>query len=385
MPLTNTPYGPMEEAEIKAAQDAVLQLCPQPGGEEDALERCLSGERYQRLGPYLIAGPVDGYPETQTQGLTYNDEPDHQQGYKLHVAALPGDAPAILQAVQGALRGADCPLYKVDARVLDERSQPGKFITIYARDPEHLKQLAGKVQTALFENNLGPHNAAIPGRPGQKMSGSGDMEIGGSKLLSMRYGAFCGDRHGNHEEEIWVHDKDNDNTNKAGWVVDNREHDAHNHPCLKAEFDSVANPLDAELKQEWAEKERIRNERRIERQQRQMGKRGAVILDRTTLADSFAQQSAPGYSSTSSSSSSSSSMSATPPAVKDSVYGRRPAPPRPARAMNNNNNQTQIPTVEEVLHRAPPISQEELNQQRSKMGLPPPPHYKPGGGGKAAK
>lgn len=357
MPLIETIYGDIEEGEIQQAREDVALRCP-PVQEDEQPSIRAQGRSFQREGSFLITGPEETYPDTRD--ISNTGAPGHRQGYKIHVAALPTDAAAILDVVNETLQGPQCPWYKVDSNVLDGNTQPGKFITVYAKDPQHLEQQALKLQKALFDRGFGPHKAVTPGGAGCPLLGSGDKEIGSSGLMTMRFGAFMGDKRGNHKKDIWVPDKTG--TGSPGWVKDDRTV-AHNHQSLKADFDHVVTSLDGKLQRQW--------QQMVAQQQEKLEKRGARILPQMVIPDSTTPQAGQ---------------------VKDSMPSRatgvrtRHAAVRfdsPPLAANNNNNQPHEPTVQEMLHRQPLVSQAQLNAQRAKMGLPPPPPSLKGGGGPA--
>jgi hypothetical protein len=120
--------------------------------------------------------------------LTPPDYPFRVQGWKLHVSATQISAPLVLHRVARVLAEDGCAfkfartLEKVGEITgkLADRAQAGKFITVYPRDDDHLRDLAKRLDEA---------TAGLPGP-----SILSDRPYREGSLVHYRYGAFSGVR-----------------------------------------------------------------------------------------------------------------------------------------------------------------------------------------------
>lgn len=238
-----TIYGDVDEGKLIEQQKLLDQLAPEKEPiTQEAWDEHRVGNAYFAIAgnTFITSGPNDDYTPTdyvgKSSGRRGMDPDPHRQGYKLHVSAHPHHVGAVTAAVLPALQGDPAVWHKLsrlDAYCKDKEEQRGKFITIYTKDPQHLQEVALKVQKALHDAGIDPHTQ------GGGLC-AGDLKTGPSDLLCVRYGAFGG-------------------TNSDKVYVDRMSHeDKREIPCPRAyqeRFDQETGPLVEALNHQWQQLE----------------------------------------------------------------------------------------------------------------------------------
>lgn len=205
--MPNTIYGEVDEDRVAQQEKELLEYCPRfafAGSDlreiEEMTKQSQLGNAYMKNDSFFVGG--DGTLIPLTEGRIAMG--GQRQGYKIHVSAHPEHAATVAKAVLplfregGSLGGTyhkfqDLQSYTYgDIHNETVQMQRGKFITIYAKDEETLKDIASQVQNALTTSGITPEQ-------GGGVS-PGDAQLGTSGLMSMRYGQFMGSK----KEQVYV-------------------------------------------------------------------------------------------------------------------------------------------------------------------------------------
>ena len=201
--MPETIYGPVDDDTLEQQESLLSDI--RPRGTVMDYAQNVRGEVYVKNDQFFVSG--DGETMPLTVGNGSQSMKGQRQGYKIHVSAHPSQAGAVAQAVLPLFRQTsndDNPLGGVYHKVsdlkpytLDENEiQRGKFITIYAKDEEQLKLIAAAVEKSLTESGITSqqHGGGL---------GPGDVKLGTSDLMSMRFGQFSGA----NKDQVYVNGK----------------------------------------------------------------------------------------------------------------------------------------------------------------------------------
>ena len=193
-------YGEIDTDRLKEQQELLNQICQVPKTRD--FEKIGRGEEFKPSGGFYTTGGDVQMNLTKPEGKhKWINMEGQRQGYKIHVSAHPEHAGEIAQAVVPLFRQTpknDNPLGGVEYKISslqgyvesDDEQQRGKFITIYARDEEQLKQIALAVQNRFRQLNITPEIHGSTLAPGDSKLGPQQEQ----SMMSMRWGQFDGNK-----------------------------------------------------------------------------------------------------------------------------------------------------------------------------------------------
>jgi hypothetical protein len=200
--IVDGPYGKYSKADLDRQQELVNQLT-EVNPETNEMQSKPGGYTY--VPGQKIVGLTDGRMPKETQIGRAKDK--RFQGWKMHVGADPNQVGELAKTVLPVLQD-----HKVNYKLVDKVStyasddnpkQIGKFITVYTKDKDQVKELAMELDPVLRQSEL---------TLGQK--NQGELYLGNSGLLSTRYGSFT---HKNLIDPQGKSQPDDRNSIAPGW------------------------------------------------------------------------------------------------------------------------------------------------------------------------